>query len=103
MRSLIVAIAIRIIVFVILIALMNGCTEQDRARYFGGTSTVELEENKKLVNLTWKDGDLWILTKDMLPTDVAETYTFKEDSPYGVIEGLIIIKEKKIINSINSK
>jgi hypothetical protein len=72
-----------------------GCTKQSAAKNFGGTYTLELEKGKKLVNMTWKDDDLWYLTKDMTKDDVAETYQFIEDSTYGLMQGKVIIKETK--------
>lgn len=83
------------IVIIVMFILLNGCTDQSSTRFFGGTSTIELEKGKKLVNITWKDEDIWVLTKRMNATDVAETYEFKEHSSYGVMEGTVIIKESK--------
>lgn len=74
---------------------LTGCTEQNRAKNFGGSMTMELEPNRKLEMVTWKDSDLWILTKPMTEDDVAETYIFHEDSSYGIMEGSITIKEIK--------
>lgn len=74
---------------------LAGCTEQNRAKNFGGSMTMELEPNRKLEMVTWKDSDLWILTKPMTEDDVAETYIFHEDSSYGIMEGSITIKEIK--------
>ena len=72
-----------------------ACTSQERAKRFGGTSKVELASGKKLVMITWKNSDLWVLTRSMTANDVAETYEFKESSSFGVMEGTIIIVEKK--------
>lgn len=75
--------------------LMSGCTENTRARSFGGKMTIDLPKNQKLVNATWKETDLWILTKPMDKTDNAESYTFTEKSSFGVLEGTIYINEQK--------
>lgn len=72
---------------------MVGC--QAAAKQLGGTVTVDLDVNKKLMECTWKDNDLWFLTKDMTEDDIAETYEFKESSNLGVLEGTVIIKEHK--------
>ncbi len=56
---------------------------------------LELPENTKLVNVTWKEGNLWYLTKNMDSSDVAETYTFQEKSSLGIAEGCITITERK--------
>jgi hypothetical protein len=72
-----------------------GCTEQDRAKSFGGTMTVELQPGRKLVNVTWKETDLWYLTRAMRNDEAPETYEFQESSGMGVMEGKVIIKERR--------
>lgn len=42
----------------------SGCTELDQARYYGGTATKELPKGEVLMEATWKDSELWVLTKD---------------------------------------
>lgn len=64
-------------------------------RNFGGEITINLESNHKLINATWKNSSLWILTKEMNKDDVAETYKFVEDSNFGIFEGSVIIIENK--------
>ena len=77
-------------------ALMYGCTENEMARNFGGTETVELPAGRRLVNITWKGdkgaANLWVLTKE--DTTKPTTYFFEEKSGYGVMEGKVIIKEQ---------
>ena len=78
------------------IMLLASCTENNRARVWGGTETIQLEEGVRLVNVTWK-GDkgstsLWMLTKK--DTTKPSTYYFKEKSSFGVMEGQVIIIEK---------
>ena len=81
------------IVGVTLMTLLYGCTENTRARVYGGTQTIELESGKRLVNVTWKEGSaLWILTKE--DTTKPTTYRFEEKSNFGMMEGQVIIKEK---------
>jgi hypothetical protein len=71
---------------------LSSCTENQQARRWGGTETIELETNQRLVNATWKDTDLWLLTKtdSTRPT----VYEFIEKSNWGVMNGKIKIKEK---------
>ena len=80
---------------VLCLVMSAGCTQNQRAKQFGGTANIELKENQKLVNVTWRGHELWILTKTMKTNDVAETYTFKEHSSFGVIEGTVIISERR--------
>lgn len=72
-----------------------SCTENTRARAFGGTTTVDLPKGYKLVNVTWKETDLWYLTTLMDSTDKPRTYNFDESSTYGMMEGRVIFKESK--------
>lgn len=73
---------------------MGSCTENQRARAWGGTSTVHLKAGEELINATWKESDLWLLTKERPAGQAPSTYYFSEDSSYGVMEGTIIIREK---------
>jgi uncharacterized protein YcfL len=75
------------------IVMLVSCTENTRARVWGGSQTIQLEKGVRLVNVTWKEGsDLWILTKK--DTTKASTYSFSEKSNLGVMEGQVIIIEK---------
>lgn len=72
-----------------------GCTANSRARTFGGTATENLPKGQKLVNMTWKDDHLWILTRPMTDADVAQTYQFVESSSWGLMNGKVIVIEAK--------
>ncbi len=78
---------------VIAVCTSFGCTDNIRAKQFGGTMTRDLPKGKKLVVATWKDADLWLLTRDRKPTEEAESYQFNEESNFGVWEGTVVIKE----------
>jgi hypothetical protein len=84
-------------IFIGLITLLTitSCTENSRAKNFGGTAEIVLPVNKKLVTATWKDDNLWYLTRDMQESEEAETYEFHEESSFGMMEGTYIIKETK--------
>lgn len=80
----------------LLTAVLAGCTAQERARDWGGTSTVELERGQKLVTATWKtSANLWFLTRPMRSDEAPETYTFKESAAWGMMEGTVIVKESR--------
>lgn len=85
----------KVFVFAILAITFASCTQNERAKNFGGTATVNLPEGQKLVNVTWKEDQIWYLTRPMNSTDSAETYTFQEESSYGMMEGTVILKESK--------
>ena len=83
------------ILLAILMIILTGSCGQYTARNLGGTATETLAPNVKLVNVTWKEKSLWLVTRPMKPDEKAETYEFKESSLMGVLEGKIIIKEVK--------
>ncbi len=83
------------ILAIAVIVSMASCTQNERAKSFGGTATINLPQGQKLVNITWKEDQIWYLTRPMSSTDSAETYTFQEESSYGVMEGTVILKESK--------
>lgn len=69
-----------------------SCTSNEMARKYGGETTINLEQGQRLVNVTWKENDLWVLTRK--DTTWPKTYTFSEKSSYGILEGEITIVEK---------
>lgn len=77
--------------------LITGCTDNYKARHMGGTMTINLPAHQKLIDVTWKDkdGGIWYLTRPMHSNEVAETYTWKEKSPLGRIEGTVLFVETK--------
>lgn len=84
---------------VVLIASLTSCTENQRARQFGGTITIELPPGEKLVMATWKETDLFYLTEPMDSNYVPKTKTFREDSSWGVMESNVIFKERKSVKA----
>lgn len=77
----------------IVLATMAACTANVRAKQWGGTMTLDLPAQQKLVTATWKDSHLWYLTRPMRDGEKAETYTFHEDSNLGVMRGTVIFQE----------
>lgn len=95
MKKLITIKLLQYLIIGILVLAFSSCTENQRAKSWGGTEIINLEPHQRLVNVTWKGkegSDLWILTK--LDTTKPTTYTFKEKSAYGVMEGTIILNER---------
>ena len=74
---------------------ISGCTAQSAAKSYGGSATIELPENMKLEEITWKDDSLWYLMRPMNEDDVAETHTFQQSSSFGIFEGTVTIIESK--------
>ena len=89
----------RFLILATLALTIASCTDQEMAKDFGGTATVNLPAGEKLVNVTWKgEADIWYLTRKMNVKDSAETYTFRQEK--GALfnlsgDGQVIIKETK--------
>lgn len=82
--------------FAILLAAFSvSCTQNQRARSFGGTATVELPKGTKLVGATWKEEHLWYLTRPMREDEQPETSTLQESSSFGLVQGTVIFHESK--------
>ena len=84
---------IRLIIILLIASLFLSCTQNSRAKTFGGTAIIDLPTGTKLIDATWKNEDLWYLTRKRREVEPIETYEFKEDSSFGVIEGTVIFKE----------
>jgi hypothetical protein len=84
------------ILSIVAIALLaTSCTENSRVKTWGGEGTINLPKGRKLVNVTWKETEIWYLTRPMDTSDVAETYQFHEESSWGMVEGTYNIVETK--------
>lgn len=79
----------------IIFGVLLACTSNDNAKNYGGTSYVKVEPGRKFINVTWKDNNLWVLTRKMKEGEKPEEYEFKETSDYGVWEGKLIIQEQE--------
>lgn len=75
------------ILFIFLLILCS-CTDNQRARNFGGTEVVYLENNEEFINITWRQNSLWIIVKDAISGD----FYARESSPFYNKEGKVSIK-----------
>lgn len=73
-------------VAITLLALVS-CTENQKARNFGGTETIKLEPNERFINITWKQDNLWVIVQDTATGD----YYAREKSSFGIMQGKVII------------
>jgi len=71
----------------VVVALMS-CTDNQRARNFGGTETIKLEPNEEFINITWKQDNLWVIVKDK---NTGKFYA-REKSSFGVMQGKVVIE-----------
>lgn len=65
------------------------------AKKVGGSATIILPDNQKLQLVTWKNDNMWVLYRPMRVDEQAETYTYQEDSKFGLMEAKITIREVK--------
>ena len=68
---------------------LASCTDNERARNFGGTETIKLEPSEKFMNLTWKQDDIWVIVQDT----ITGTFYAKEKSSFGIMQGKVIIEK----------
>lgn len=91
----------RIITLLFLSLAASGCTEQARARRFGGTVDLQVAPGEKVIGATWKgDGAaLWILTRPAKEGEQPETLRLRESSSWGVIEGTVVLHEQPAVST----
>lgn len=84
-----------IIIAIVSLICMSSCTEQIRTRQWGGEMKIDIPAGQELVMVTWKDNDLFYLTRPMAPDYVPVTKTFQESSSWGVLESTVYFVEHK--------
>jgi hypothetical protein len=67
----------------------TSCTDQQRAKKWGGSMSYNIAEGEHFVNATWKDADLWIITQN----DATGVYYMQESSNWGILEGKVTITD----------
>ena len=80
---------------IIVIAFMLVSCDKTFTKHFGGTTTINLEPGEKLIEVTWKDDNIWYLVEPMSDEYTPTTKIFKESSRFGAMEGKIIFVETK--------
>jgi hypothetical protein len=85
----------KILIITIVLFMMVSCTDNHRVKNWGGTATLNLPKGQKLLNVTWKESQLWYLCRPMNTNDIAETYYFQEESSWGMMKGTYVITEEK--------
>lgn len=85
----------KLLIIAIALIGMSSCTSNEAAKNYGGSMTINLPRNEKLVNVTWKGDEVWYLTRPMDSTEKPEVYKFHEKSSYGILEGTVTLIECK--------
>lgn len=86
---------LKLIILCSVILTANSCTENSRAKNYGGTMEINLPRNQMLINATWKNDELWYLYEEMPSDYKPKKKIFKEKSSFGKWEGTIIFTEYK--------
>lgn len=73
--------------------LFTSCTENEMAKNFGGTMTVELPPNTEFVTATWKEQELWYIYRPRAAGETIDTVIMQEVSNLGLIEGTVKFNE----------
>lgn len=76
-----------LLVALAILSVFSSCTDNQMARNYGGTEEVTLQPNHVLLNVTWKQDDMWIITRD---TTTNISYV-QEKSSWGLLEGTIVL------------
>lgn len=85
----------RLMIIVGLVIALAGCTENQRAKNWGGSASIKKPDPSwQLVGVTWKTTNMWILWFD----PKTNTCYFREEASFGLIEGQVTIEKCDPIN-----
>lgn len=82
------------ILIISLAFILAGCTQNQRAKNFGGDFTIEAPAGKTVANMTWKGDNLWIQYHDRPENVKPVVVVFKEYSSFGLVNGTVTVIEK---------
>lgn len=85
---------IKVILLLFVLVSITGC-EQIASRDFGCDMTITLKPGVKLIEVTWKESNLWYLIEPMDSDYVPKTKVFKESSVLGVLNGTVTFIESR--------
>ena len=89
-----------ILVVVILIAnLCSSCTDNQRAKRWGGNMTINVEPGYEVMMATFKDdADMWYMVRKMSDDYVPTDKILIENSTWNVLEGRVTFHETRADN-----
>ena len=82
-------------ILLLVVLCLSGCTANERAKRFGGEQTIEVPSGHKVIDVTWKEDDIWYAYRPMREGEQAETVTFQAKSNFGIFEGKVVFEESK--------
>jgi hypothetical protein len=84
----------KLLVLLVLVITLFGCTQNQMVKVLGGKTRIDIPSDRQFVNMTWKDNEMWVLTKMRSKSDTIKSiYFFKEKSSFGINEGEVTIVE----------
>lgn len=84
-----------IIAAVATITLFSSCTEQERARMYGGNTTINVPAGYKVTSATWKENDIFYFIEPMEADYTPKEKVFVESSSWGVLESKVTFIETR--------
>lgn len=85
----------KIFLLILLLLTFTGCTRQMMTRELGGKMEIKLPAGQELMMATWKDNDLFYLTRPMSSDYIPVTKTFQESSSFGIMESTVYFIESR--------
>jgi len=74
---------------------MGSISREEMATKQWDGKTIEIPKDQKLINVTWKEENLWYLYRPMESGEQPEIYLFQEQSNFRLMEGTITFKESR--------
>jgi len=74
---------------------MTACTDNQRAKVFGGSMSVQVPCDQQVFDVTWKGEDLWYATQPAPSGWTPQSKRFTEYSSYGMIQGEVVLNESR--------
>lgn len=65
---------------------ISSCTQNQRARNFGGTMEIKVKPGYKVTMATWKNDDLFYMMEKMDSSYIPTEKILVEDASFGVLE-----------------
>ena len=79
-----------ILIFTAIICIvLTSCTRQQMTREFGGKMEIKLPAGQELMMVTWKENDLFYLTRPMSPDYMPVS------SSFGIMESTVLFIESR--------
>ena len=85
----------KLILIIVALICLCSCTEQIRTRQLGGEMNINLPAGQELMMVTWKDNELFYLTRPMSDDYIPVKKTFHESSSWGIMESTVYFIETR--------